>query len=254
MALRIPAAQVPFVRRYFQLLNSFAENSPAGEDLVIERDLLSELSNTQVEGFQRLLSYYQSLPNNIRNNTAQNNSASLLRYFRNLNANRIVPAVYRFFLGLEQHQIQEKMEALSILCQRFSQMELEPQGYRTFFHIAPFLDDFAQLYASFTLLDIDQVFELGNQVRAVLGEIVPLSVAEADELGDLILRLCEMNEAARVEFISSQLEAYRTRETLVGQTALNENNLRGMTNYLRFGSNTSGGKRRGRKTRKHRKV
>lgn len=253
MALRIPAAQVPFVRQYFHVLSTLAENSTPGEDLVVERDLLSSLTNSQVEGFKRLVNYYHTLPNNQRNNEASNNSTGLLAYYRNQQENgngNAAQSIVKYFKGKTEDERELMIENLKVICYAFSLMDFAPNEYEIFFSFAHLLDDigylFGNLYAFVNDKGPQEIEILSNAIRDLRGgsydEMTP---DEISSLTELITRYCEDSDTIN-EKLEELLPKEYAHNKLLEKTALQNNNLKIMTNYLGFGQ---GGKRKTRKVK-----
>ena len=263
MALRIPAAQVPFVKTYFQLINHLAENSPPGEDLVLERDLFSQLSNSQLEGFQRLIDYYHRLPNNTQNNQAKNNSNMLLTYLRNKNEVPPLPAEFpfalfeKYFGNRTEEELSEALESLNILCQRIG--EFQEEDLPLVFSFAHAMHNVGLLLGFLVDMGINDVQELGILFENFLN-YKPLDPQDYAAFTNFFLLLCQMDEEDRERLFNVKvlrfLKALPTHTRLREVSGLAENNLKSMVDYLDFlPNNTRGGNRRkARKTRKVRKA
>ena len=286
MDLRIPANQVPFVRKFFQHLDTLAENTAPGRPLIIERELLSSLSDTQLEGFKRLVNYYSHLDNNARTIAADENSELLLNFYRKKNRNpHKIKSIETFvdennlpidvILKRIQNKTNEELESMpeqiEYICEKLKKLDFgfPQESLPDLFKISHILADYADLIFALTVLDPEEAETLGKVCQSLVGK-KPLTNQEANEWTHVTLFLCnkDVSKIAKLLKITPQLKTYLD---LKEATELSENNLRHMTDYLQFGKNTSnerakynynnnnnvsnnntvGGKRKTRRIKKH---
>jgi hypothetical protein len=240
MSIRIPAAQVPFVRKYFQIITDLAENAPAGQDLVLEKELFSALTNTQLEGFTKLIDSYSTLSNNERNKKATENSELLLKYYKD--------PVLKLFENKSDDEVRQLKNAIKEVCTAITSrgMYLEPEDFPLFFSLSDKMETIGYLSSAFSTVDPNVLQNLYRPLQEIVGK-EPLTMEQCQEFAEFFQRVCELDYNEQNEYYKT----INTHRNLTKASGLSSDNLQAVTNYMRFGEETSGGKRKRKtKTRK----
>lgn len=237
MSITIPAAQVPFVRKYFQIITDLAENAPAGQDLVLEKDLFSALTNTQLEGFSKLLESYSTLSNNERNKKGKENSELLLKYYKD--------PFFKLFENKSDLEVKELKGAIYNVCRAIEVMEIEGDDIALFLSLSDKMETIGYLHSAMSLLPIQVLGTLHQTLHRIVGK-EPLTMEQCQEFAELFEGICKIDLRERNEYY----KPIKTQRNLTKASGLSSDNLQAVTNYMRFGKETSGGKRKTRKARK----